>query len=85
MNLIIYQADVVGKQNNCLYPHRREVTNADELAAAVAMDHVCAEYQNNYRNNDISLFHISCGYYVNSAYMHHAKPLRRQAVLFCSK
>lgn len=50
MNLIIYQADVVGKQNNCLYPHRREVTNADELAAAVAMDHVCAEYQNNYRS-----------------------------------
>ena len=37
MNLIIYQADVVGKQNNCVYPHRREVTNADELAAAVAM------------------------------------------------
>ena len=39
MNLIIYQADVVGKQNNCLYPHRREVTNADELAVAVAMEH----------------------------------------------
>lgn len=50
MNLTIYQADVVGKQNNCLYPHRREITNADELAAAVAMDHVCAEYQNNYRS-----------------------------------
>lgn len=50
MNLIIYQADVVGKQNNCVYPHRREVTNADELAAAVAMDHVCAEYENNYRS-----------------------------------
>ena len=43
MNLIIYQADVVGKQNNCLYPHRREVTNADELAVAGAMDNVCAE------------------------------------------
>ena len=50
MNLIIYQANVIGKQNNCLYPHRREVTNGDELAAAVAMDHVCAEYQNNYRS-----------------------------------
>lgn len=50
MKLIIYQADVVGKQNNCLYPHRLEVTNADELAAAVAKDHVCAEYENNYRS-----------------------------------
>ena len=50
MNLIIYQADVVGKQNNCVYPHRREVKSADELAAAVAMDHVCAEYDNNYRS-----------------------------------
>lgn len=50
MKLIIYQADVVGKQNNCLYPHRLEVTNADELAAAVVKDHVCAEYEKNYRS-----------------------------------
>lgn len=50
MNLTIYQSDVVGKQNNCLYPHRLEITNADELAAAVAKDHVCAEYENNYRS-----------------------------------
>ena len=59
MNLIIYQADVVGKQNNCLYPHRREVTNADELAVAVAMDHVCAEYQNNYRSMIIPTIRLS--------------------------
>ena len=50
MKLIIYQADVVGKKNNCMYPHRREVGSADELSAAVAMDHVCAEYENNYRS-----------------------------------
>ena len=50
MRLIIYQADVVGKKNNCMYPHRREVGSADELAAVVAMDHVCAEYENNYRS-----------------------------------
>ena len=50
MILTIYQADVVGKQNNCLYPKRLSVTNGDELAAAVAMDHVCAEYENNYRS-----------------------------------
>lgn len=50
MILTIYQADVVGKQNNCLYPRRLSVTNGDELAAAVAMDHVCAEYENNYRS-----------------------------------
>ena len=50
MKLIIYQADVVGKKNNCMYPHRREVSSADELSAVVAMDHVCAEYENNYRS-----------------------------------
>ena len=50
MKLIIFQADVVGKKNNCMYPHRREVGSADELAAVVAMDHVCAEYENNYRS-----------------------------------
>ena len=50
MILTIYQADVVGKQNNCLYPKRLSVTNGVELAAAVAMDRVCAEYENNYRS-----------------------------------
>ena len=50
MRLIIYQADVVGKKNNCMYPHRREVGSADELSTVVAMDHVCAEYENNYRS-----------------------------------
>ena len=52
MNLVIYQADVVGVKKNCLYPHRLTVKNADELISAVAKDHVCAEYENNYRLNE---------------------------------
>ena len=50
MKLIIYQSDVVGKKNNCIYPHRVEVRSTEELAAAVAKDHVCAQYENNYRS-----------------------------------
>lgn len=52
MKLIIYTSDVTGRQNNCIYPHRNEVTTGDELQAAVEKDHVCAEYENNYRGID---------------------------------
>lgn len=52
MQLIIYTADCTGNAKNCKYPHRAVVTNADELQAAVSRDHVCAEYQGNYRSVD---------------------------------
>lgn len=52
MMLIIFASDVCGVQDNCLYPHRHEVTNAAELKAAVKYDHVCAEYKNNYRGKE---------------------------------
>jgi len=52
MKLTIYTADCAGNETNCLYPHRTDVTNAVELAAAVAYDHVGARYMNNYRSND---------------------------------
>ena len=52
MQLILYTADCTGNAKNCKYPHRAVVTSADELQDAVGMDHVCAEYQGNYRSVD---------------------------------
>ena len=50
--MIIYTADCKGKENNCLYPYRCEVSGPDALRQAVARDHVCAEYKDNYRSID---------------------------------
>lgn len=50
MQLTIFNAACVGNAKNCTYPQKCVVTNADELMDAVKFDHVCAEYQKNYRN-----------------------------------
>ena len=47
----IYFADCLGRENNCLYPHKATITDAESLAQAVSHDYVCARYKNNYRNN----------------------------------
>lgn len=52
MQLTICSANCTGNQKNCLYPNKRVVTSADELKEAVKVDHVCAEYENNYRSAD---------------------------------
>ena len=52
MKFTIYTSDVTGVQDNCIYPHRHEITDAASLARAVRRDHVCAEYRNNYRGKD---------------------------------
>ena len=44
----IYYADYLGREGNCLYPHKAEVTDAASLAQAVGHDYVCAEYKNSY-------------------------------------
>ena len=46
----IYYADYLGREGNCLYPHKAEVTDAASLAQAVGHDYVCAEYKNSYRS-----------------------------------
>ena len=46
----IYYADCLGREGNCLYPHKAEVTDAASLAQAVSHDYVCAEYKNSYRS-----------------------------------
>ena len=50
MQLILYTANVVSDAKNCLYPNRVEAKDAKELQKAVKFDHVCAEYQKNYRS-----------------------------------
>jgi len=52
MQLTICSANCTGNQKNCLYPNKRVVTSVDELKEAVKEDHVCAEYENNYRSAD---------------------------------
>ncbi len=47
----IFYADCLGREENCLYPHRADVTDAESLKRAVARDYVCAEYKNSYRSN----------------------------------
>ena len=42
----IYYADYLGREGNCLYPHKADVTDAASLAQAVGHDYVCAEYKN---------------------------------------
>lgn len=48
----VYSAKVIGVPNNCLYPDKHTVNNADELKAAVCHDYVCAAYKGGYRSND---------------------------------
>lgn len=50
MNFILSVANCTGNAKNCLYPNKCEITNADELKATVAIDHVCGEFQNNTRS-----------------------------------
>ena len=46
-----YYADCLGREDNCLYPHKAEVTDTASLKQAVARDYVCAAYKNSYRSN----------------------------------
>ena len=50
MRLILQTANVVCDAKNCLYPTRAEIGNATELREAIKFDHVCAEYNGNYRS-----------------------------------
>lgn len=52
MQFTIFDADCVGKAANCSYPHKVLVNNIETMEGAVAHDHVCATYKNNYRNID---------------------------------
>lgn len=47
----IYYADCLGREDNCLYPHKADVTDAESLKQAVGHDYVCATYKYSYRSN----------------------------------
>ena len=51
LQFTIFTADCVGSRKNCLYPNRQLITDKEKLRAAVAWDHVCAEYKGAYRSN----------------------------------
>ena len=48
----LYSANCLGRSDNCLYPNKVEVVDADSLIQAVSYDYVCAEYKGHYRSND---------------------------------
>lgn len=50
MKLTLYTADCTGDAKNCVYPHKAEITNKEELVKAAAHDQVFARYKNSYRN-----------------------------------
>lgn len=50
MQFTVFTANCVGKAANCSYPKKVVVTDAGSLKRAVAFDHVCGEYQGNYRS-----------------------------------
>lgn len=50
MKLVLCLANSSGDKKNCLYPNRVEASSAEEMAKAVSFDHVCAEYDKNYRS-----------------------------------
>lgn len=52
MKFTLYRADRLGMPENCIYPHKVEVSDKNTLLQAVSYDYVCAEYRGNYRNND---------------------------------
>lgn len=48
----LYSANCLGRSDNCLYPNKIEVVDAESLIKAVSHDYVCAEYKGSYRSND---------------------------------
>lgn len=50
MKLTLYTADYTGDATNCVYPHKAEISNKQELVKAAARDQVFARYKNSYRN-----------------------------------
>ncbi len=52
MQVTIYQANCLHQSANCHYPNKVVVTAVTDMAKVIGCDHVCAEYENGYRNKD---------------------------------
>lgn len=52
MNITLFRANTTGQHQNCLYPHKTQITNEEQLRKLAEFDHVSAEYKHNYRSSD---------------------------------
>jgi len=52
MNFTLCTANCTGNPQNSLYPNRVEVKTPEDMLAAIARDHVCAEYKDSRRSLD---------------------------------
>ncbi len=52
MEFTLYTAALTGAEANCRYPERRKISCAEDLEAAVAFDHVCVAFKNDYRKRE---------------------------------
>ncbi len=52
MKITIFAANVSGDAKNCFYPNKMEVADPGKMQEAVKFDHVCAEYDNDYRSSE---------------------------------
>ena len=50
--ITLYTAACRGEVGNTVYPEKRIITNTDQFKAAMAFDHVGAEYKDFYRKNE---------------------------------
>ena len=48
----VFSGNYIGNPSSCHYPHKIDVVNVEDLKQAVMHDYVCAEYKENYRNNE---------------------------------
>lgn len=48
----LYTANCTGNEKNCRYPNAVTIRSEESLRAAVAKDHVCAKYKNDYRSTE---------------------------------
>ena len=52
MKFDLYTANCTGDERNVFYPHHAVIENAEALAAAVAMDNTCAQFEGSCRGTD---------------------------------
>ncbi|MCH3914704.1 MAG: primase alpha helix C-terminal domain-containing protein, partial [Acidaminococcaceae bacterium] len=50
MKFTLYDANCSGQAKNCKYPRKCLISNAEDLAAVAAFDHVTARFNKNYRS-----------------------------------
>lgn len=52
MKFTLYTANCTGNAQNSIYQNRMDVNSPEDMLAAIAYDHVCAEYKNSRRSLD---------------------------------